>query len=112
MPPDMPVLPTNTVPPPMPTNTPEPTPTDTPSPARHEFSVDDPTEGSSPDFRRLTIVYDDTVIYVTILFNSEADVPNASHFVYLYGTHHHMIRFDPSSFELRMTQAWTDTLKS
>jgi hypothetical protein len=41
------------------------------------------------------------MIYVTILFNSEADVAQASHFVYLYGANHHVINFNPSSFELR-----------
>lgn len=82
-------------------STSEPTPTDIPPPSAHEFSVDDPAEGSSPDFRGLTIVYDDTTISVMILFHSENDVSEAGHFVYLYGIHRHVINFNPSSFELR-----------
>ncbi len=49
----------------------------------------------------MTVAHDETMIYITIVFNSESDVPNAGNFVYMYGANRHVINFNAGSFKLR-----------
>lgn len=67
-----------------------------------EYSISDPAEGNSPDFRELTIGVSTDEIIITIDFNTENDITNAGHFVYLYNTNNHMVSFDENTFELRL----------
>ena len=62
--------------------------------------AEDKTEGKSPDFRKILVSYDDTTVYVTIVFNSGVDKLIGADFVYMYGTHHDMIRLTSGSFRL------------
>jgi hypothetical protein len=64
----------------------------------HETFVEDKFEGKSPDFRMLIVSYDDETVYVTLTFNSGINRIGAGDFVYLYGTHHDMIRLGQKSF--------------
>jgi len=66
----------------------------------NDFSIDDPAEGGNPDFSNLLVRYsDDTAFDVTITLYSGTQ--KAGDFVYLYGTHNHMITFDSTSFNLK-----------
>ena len=65
-----------------------------------EAFAEDKFEGKSPDFRKLIVSYTDKVVYVTIVFNSGVDKLMGSDFVYMYGTHHDMIRLSSGSFRL------------
>ncbi len=87
--------PTNT---PTPTHTPTPTPTEPPI---DETTVSDPSEGTSPDFRTLSVEYSASAIRVTIRLNSAGDASSASGTIYMYGTDNHQVKFSPGSFDVR-----------
>lgn len=65
-----------------------------------EASVEDKFEGKNPDFRALSVSYDDKTVYVTLFFNAGMNRVGGADFVYLYGTHHDLIRLGGQSFRI------------
>lgn len=66
-----------------------------------ETFTTDPEEGSSPDFKQLSVAYDGTDVTITIEYYEDIDITNAGDFVYLYDTNREVVSFGSSSFTVR-----------
>ena len=85
----------------IPTQTPLP-PTDTPRPVPtlpKELVAKDKAEGIMPDFLTLAVRYDDQTVHIAIAMNGIEKIGGAE-FIYMYSTHHDLIRLLPGSFRI------------